>query len=140
MTKFPKLLAVLTLAAMLVACGESKKRGMYVDLFRFGDTATADGIVVRETDVIPPGSTAAVSLYVRNVPSGTRVRLVWSAAAGKAATAEDVKAVSDKGFVTFKQPKPLPEGNYRVDMYYKEPNGTRWNNLGTHEFKVGKKS
>jgi hypothetical protein len=139
MTKFPKFLAVLTLAAMLVACGESKKRGMYVDYFRFGDTVAADGIVVRETDVIPPGSTAAVSLYVRNVPSETQVRLVWSDAAGKAATAADVKAVGAKGLVTFKQPKPLPEGNYRVDMYYKEPNGTGWNNLGTHAFTVGSK-
>ena len=159
--KSHKVLLALMLPAMLVACGESPKgstpagrsgppgkatddiptsaaKGMYVDHFRFGNFADADGIVVGETNLIPPGSTAVVSLYVRNIPAGTQVRLVWGDA-GKAAIDEEVKPVGDKGLVTFKQAKPLPEGNYHVDMYYKEPGGKKWENLGAHEFSVGGK-
>ena len=164
MTKFPKFLAVLTLAAMLVACGGSKKheapaRGggrsavskatddipsssrtdLYVDRYRFGDATDADGIVVKETSMIPPGSTAAMSFYVRNVPTGTQVRIVWNDLT-KNATAEEVKPVGDKGLVTFKQASPSPEGSYRVNMYVKQPGSKGWDNLGTHDFRVGSKS
>jgi len=165
MTKFPKYLAVLTQAAMLVACGGSEKSGppargggraavskatddipssshteMYMDHYWFGDATDADGIVVKETSVIPPGSTAAMSFYVRNVPAGTQVRIVWNDTAKNASIGEEVKPVGDKGFVTFKQASPPPEGSYRVNMYVKQPAGKGWDNLGTHDFRVGSKS
>jgi hypothetical protein len=173
MTKSPKFLAVLTLAAMLVACGGSKKneasaskkdgapaRGggraavskatddipsssrtdLYVDRYRFGDATDANGIVVKETSVIPPGSTAAMSFYVRNAPAGTQVRIVWNDLAKNAAMGDEVKPVGDKGFVTFKQTSPSPEGSYRVNMYFKQPASNGWDNLGTHDFRVGSKS
>ena len=118
----------------------SNRTDLWVDRYRFGDTTDADGIVVRETSVIAPGSTAAMSFYVRNVPTGTQVRVVWNDPAKNAATGEEVKPVGDKGFVTFKQASPSPEGNYRVNMYFKMPQSKGWENLGTHDFKVGSKS
>ncbi len=175
MTKLTKVPLTLTLAAILVACGCSKKSeapaagagkkseaparsgrpavskatddipssnrtDLYVDRYRFGDTTDADGIVVRETSLIAPGSTAAMSFYVRNVPAGTQVRIVWNDPVKNAALGEEVKPVGDKGFVTFRQASPSPEGNYRVNMYYKMPQGRGWDNLGSHDFKVGSKS
>ena len=174
MTKSLKVLPLLTIVAMLVACGGGKKneapaggggkkseppaRGraavskatddiptsnradLYVDHYRFGDTTDADGIVVKETSVLAPGSTAAMSFYVRNVPAGTQVRVVWNDLAKNAPMGEEVKPVGDKGFVSFKQASPSPEGSYRVNMYYKQPQGPGWNNLGTHDFRVGSKS
>jgi hypothetical protein len=150
---------------VLVACGGSKKNGaparsggrpavskatddipsssradMYVDRYRFGDATDADGIVVKETSVIRPGSTAAMSFYVRNVPAGTQVRVVWNDVTKNAALGEEVKPVGDKGFVTFKQASPSPEGSYRVNMYFKQPASKGWDNLGTHDFRVGSKS
>ena len=165
MTKSPKFLAVLTLAAMLVACGcgkrneapargggraavskatddvpSSSRKDMYVDRYRFGDATDADGIVVKETSVIPPGSTAVMSFYVRNAPAGTQVRIVWNDITKNAAIGEEVKPVGDKGLVTFKQASPSPEGSYRVNMYFKQPGGKGWDNLGTHDFRVGSKT
>jgi hypothetical protein len=118
----------------------SSRTDMYVDRYRFGDATDADGIVVKETSVIPPGSTAAMSFYVRNAPAGTQVRIVWNDITKNAAIGEEVKPVGDKGFLTFKQANPSPEGNYRVNMYFKQPASTGWDNLGTHDFRVGSKS
>ena len=165
MTKLPRVVLMLTLGAVLGICGCSKKSeapaggggkpamskarddiptsnrtDLYVDRYRFGDTTDADGIVVRETSVIAPGSTAAMSFYVRNVPGGTQVRIVWNDIGKNAAVGEEVKPVGDKGFVTFKQARPAPEGSYRVNMYFKLPQGTGWSNLGSHDFRVGGKS
>ena len=172
--KFTSFLLMLMLAAILVACGCSRKTEapagggkkaeaparssrpavskatddipssnrteMYVDRYRFGDATDADGIVVKETSVIPPGSTAAMSFYVRNAPAGTQVRVVWNDTTKNTAIGEEVKPVGDKGYVTFKQASPSPEGSYRVNMYYKQPQGPGWSNLGTHDFRVGSKS
>ena len=164
MMKSPRLPLVLTLAVMLVACGggeknattaggggrpavskatdeipSSNRTGLYLDHFRFGDGTDADGIVVKETSVIRPGSTAAMSFYVRNVPSGTQVRVVWNDLTRNAAV-EEVKPVGDKGLATFKQASPSPEGSYRVNMYVKQPENKGWDTLGTHDFRVGGKS
>ncbi len=159
----PKVLPLLTLVAALVACGDGEKGGapashggavskaaddiptgtsaeMYVDHYRFGDTTDADGIVVRETSLIRPGSTAAVSLYVRNVPAGTEVRIVWNDLTKNAAIGDEDKPVGDKGFVAFKRANPLPEGSYRVKMYFRRPESKGWENLGTHDFRVGNPS
>jgi hypothetical protein len=118
----------------------SSRTDLYVDRYRFGDATDADGIVVRETSVIPPGSTAAMSFYVRNVPAGTQVRIVWNDITKNVAIGEEVKSVGDKGLVTFKQASPSPEGSYRVNMYFKPPTSKGWDNLGTHDFRVGSKS
>ena len=172
MMKTLKVLPLLALAAVLVACGGGKKEevsagggkkaeaparsrpavskatddipssnrtDLFMDRYRFGDSTDPDGIVVRETSVIAPGSAAAMSFYVRNVPAGTQVRVVWNDPAKNAAMGEEVKPIGDKGFVTFKQASPSPEGNYRVNMYYKMPQSKGWDNLGTHDFKVGSK-
>jgi hypothetical protein len=163
--KTPKVLVALTVTVGLVACGGSKKDGaqasgggraavskatddvpssnrtdLYVDRYRFGDATNPDGIVVKETSVIPPGSTAAMSFYIRNAPTGTQVRIVWNDITTNVATGEEVKPVGDKGFVTFKQASPSPEGSYRVNMYFKQPASKGWDNLGTHDFRVGSKS
>ena len=161
MMKSLRVFPLLMLAVVLVACGGSKRneaasRGggvagnardddiptntssaLYVDHYRFGDATDASGKVVRETSVIPPGSTAAMSFYVRNVPTGTEVRIVWKDLTKNADIGDDAKPVSDKGFVTFKQAKPLPEGSYRVGMYVKQPKSKEWQSLGTHDFRVG---
>jgi hypothetical protein len=172
MMNSPRVLVVLTLAAMLVACGRTNKgeasasrkeeapargggraavskatddiptssrKDMFVDRYRFGDATDSDGIVVKETSLIPPGSIAAMSFYVRNVPTDTQVRIVWNDITKNAATGEEVKPVGDKGLATFKQASPSPEGSYRVNMYYKLPQSKGWDNLGTHDFIVGSK-
>lgn len=118
----------------------SNRADLYVDHYRFGDTTDADGIVVRETSAIPPGSIAAMSFYVRNAPAGTQVRVVWNDLTKNASIGEEVKPVGDKGFMAFKQASPSPEGSYRVNMYFKPSQGAGWSNLGTHDFKVGSKS
>jgi hypothetical protein len=170
MMNSPRVLVVLTLAAMLVACGRTNKdeasasrreeapargraavskatddiptssrKDMFVDRYRFGDGTDSDGIVVKETSLIPPGSVAAMSFYVRNVPTDTQVRIVWNDITKNAAVGEEVKPVGDKGLVTFKQAAPSPEGSYRVNMYFKQPASKGWDNLGTHDFRVGGK-
>jgi hypothetical protein len=93
--------------------------------------------VIKETSLLRPGDTAVVSLYVRNVAPGTQVRLVWTDVATSAAKGEEVKPVADKGFVAFKQASSLPDGSYRLTMSFKQPSSKTWENLGTHDFKVG---
>jgi hypothetical protein len=160
--------SALGLLALLVACGKSGKdgaapaagstagkaavskaaddipssnrTGMYVDRFRFGDATDADGVVIKETSLLSPGAPPAMSLYIRNAPSGTQMRVVWNDLAKNAALGEEVKAVGDKGFVAFKKASPLPEGSYRATMSYKQSAAKTWENLGSHDFKVGNKS
>ena len=155
------------LAILLVACGDSRKNGksaggsgagkpavskaaddipssnrtgFYVDRFRFGDATDADGIVVKEMSVLPAGASPAMSLYLRNAPPGTQVRVVWNDLAGNAALGEEVKPIGDKGFVAIKKAAPLPDGSYRATMSYKQGPDKAWENLGSHDFKVGNKS
>ena len=157
----------LGLAASLVACGDGKTSGapkggsgagkpavskaaddipsknmtgLYVDRFRFGNATDTDGIVVKETSLLPAGSPPAVSLYIRNAPAGTQMRVVWNDLANNAALGEEVKPVGDKGFVAFKKAAPLPDGSYRMAMSYKTAPDKAWENLGSHDFKVGNKS
>jgi hypothetical protein len=170
MMKFPKVLCLLALTAVL-ACGggggkneapastgggekpavsnvskatddvpTSNRTEMYLDRYRFGTATDADGIVVTETDSIPPGSTASISLYARNAPAGSELRIVWKDLAKKAALGEEVKPVGDKGFVTFKQASPLPEGSYSAELFFRDSAAKEWRDLGGHDFKVGKKS
>jgi hypothetical protein len=143
--RFMKLLPPLALVAVLVACGKepasaggSDGTGIHTNPFRFGDAVGTDGIVVRETSVIPPGSLAAMSFNVRNAPAGTQVRIIWKDIAKNADTGEQVKQIGSKGFVAFQQTSPLPEGSYRVDMFYKPPGAKEWQNLGSHTFRVGR--
>ena len=117
----------------------SSRTELYVDHFRFGTATDADGIVVKETSVIPPGSTAVISLYVRNAPSGSEMRIVLNDPTNNAVVGEDVKPIGEKGFVTFKQANPLPEGSYRLTMYLKRLEGKELG-LGTHDFRVGTRS
>jgi hypothetical protein len=81
-----------------------------------------------------------MSLYIRNAPATTQMRLVWNDLTTNAALGEEVKPVGDKGFVAFKKAAPLPEGSYRVTMSYRQAPDKPWENLGTHDFKVGSKS
>lgn len=163
-----KVLAGFALVAMLVACGGSEKdkggtparnsgssavskaadeiptndrKDMYLDRYRFGIATDADGIVVKESDWIPPGSTVAISLYVRNAPTGSELRVVWNDLASKTPVGDDIiRPVGDKGLVTFKQAAPLPAGSYRSEMFFRHPGAMEWRNLGSHDFKVGTKS
>jgi hypothetical protein len=139
--RFPKILSLLALAAVIVACGKETKstgRGGDRDPFRFGVSPDANGIVTQETDVIPAGSKPAMSLYVP--PAGTQVRIVWKDLGSNTEAGEQVKPTGSKGFVAFEQPNPLPEGTYRVDIFYKSPETKDWQNAGSHGFRVGKKN
>ena len=132
------MLVLLALAEVFVACGKETKstgRSGGTDPFRFGVSPDANGTVTRETDVIPAGSTAAMSLYIP--PAGTQVRTVWKDLATNADVGEQVKLTGSKGFAAFEQ--PLPEGSYRVDIFYKSPEAKQWQNAGSHGFRVGKK-
>ncbi len=111
-----------------------------MDRFRFGDATDAEGIVVKEMSALSSGATPAMSLYIRNAPAGTQVRVVWNDLAKNAALGEDVKAVGDKGFVAIKKAAALPDGSYRATMSYKTGPDKGWENLGSHDFKVGSKS
>ena len=148
--RFASVLAVLAVVGVLLACGKEapgaksssrtdagSRTDVYTDPFRFGDAVDAQGVVVRETSVIATASLAAVSFYLHNVSAGTQVRVLWKDVVKKADVGEEVKTVGDKGFVSFRQPKPLPDGNYRVDMFYKTPNAKDWVSLGDHTFTVG---
>jgi hypothetical protein len=139
--RFPKILSLLALAAVFVACGKEAKsagRSGEPDPFRFGVSPDANGTVIHETDAIPAGSAAAMSFYIPNVPAGTQVRTVWKDLASNADAAEQIKTTGSRGFVAFQQ--PLPEGSYRVDITYKAPEAAQWRSAGTHLFRVGKKS
>jgi len=136
---FPKILVLLALAGLLVACGKettSTGRSSERNPFRFGVSPDANGTVTRETDLIPAGSTPAMSMYVP--PAGTQVRTVWKDLANNAEMGEQVKLTGSEGFVAFQQ--PLSEGSYRVDIYYKSPEAKQWQTAGSHAFKVGKKT
>ncbi len=144
---FRKILPLLALAAAFVACGKGAKEGtpaagtrgtdIQTDPFKFGDSTDAKGKVTHEGDFIPAGSAAAMSFYVRNAPARTQVRVVWMDAASKVEIGQEVKSIDSDGFVAFQ--KPLPEGNYRVEMFHKLPEAKEWRYLGTHVFKVAKK-
>lgn len=137
---FPKMFVLLAFAGVFVACGKETKstgRGGGRDPFLFGDKADANGTVTHETDLIPPDSAAAMSLYIPNAPAGTQVRAVWKDLASKADAGEQVKPTGSRGFVAFQQ--PLPEGSYRVDIFYKSPEAKQWQSAGSHLFRVGKK-
>src|SRR5712692_9869222 len=108
--RFPKVLPLLALAGALVACGKEATRAggsgrtdIYTEPFKFGDAADANGIVTHEGDLIPEGSAAAMSFYVRNAPAGTQVRVVWKDVASKAEAGEPVKSIGSKGFGAFQQ-------------------------------------
>jgi hypothetical protein len=117
------------------------RKEMYLDRYRFGIAADADGIVVKESDWIPPGSTVVISLYLRNAPTGSELRIVWNDLASKTSVGDDIiKPVGDKGLVTFKQASPLPNGSYRAELYFRQPEAKEWRDLGGHDFKVGTKS
>ena len=131
------MLVLLALAGMLVACGKESGRSGETDPFRFGVSPDANGSVTLETDVIPAGSIAAMSFYVP--PAGTQVRIVWKDLVSNAEVGEQVKPTGSKGFVAFQQTSPLPESNYRVDIFYKAPEANQWQTLGSHTFRVGKK-
>jgi hypothetical protein len=152
---FTKLASALAIVGVLVACGKEPtsaggggggggKGGstteVHTDPFRFGDAVDGNGTVMRETSVIPPSARPAVSFNVRNVPAGTQVRVLWKDVAKNADAGEEVKPIADKGFVAFQRPQPLPEGSYRVDMFYKLPEAKDWRYLGTHLFTVGRQT
>lgn len=119
----------------------SNRTEMYLDRYRFGTITDADGIVVKEGDWIPPDSTVAISLYLRNAPAGSELRISWIDSASKASVGEDIiKPVGDKGFVTFKQASPLPEGTYRAELFFRHAGAKEWKDLGGHDFNVGRKS
>jgi hypothetical protein len=119
----------------------SDRKDMYLDRYRFGTATDADGIVVKEGDWVPPGSTVVISLYVRNAPAGAELRVVWNDLASKTPVGDDIiRPVGDKGLVTFKQAAPLPAGSYRSEMFFRHPGAMEWRNLGSHDFKVGTKS
>ncbi len=77
-----------------------------------------------------------MSLILRNAPAGTPMRVVWNNVGKGVSVGEEVKAVGNEGFVTFRQAKPLPAGSYRVNMYCKKLRGEGWQDLGSHDFKV----
>jgi hypothetical protein len=152
---FTKLLPVLAVVGALVACGKEpaaagggsssgsgsgSKTEVHTDPFRFGDAIDAQGVVVREISVIPASARPAMSFNVRNAPAGTQVRVVWKDVAKDAEAGEEVKPIGDKGFVAFQRKQPLPEGNYRVDMFFKPPEAKEWRYLGTHLFTVGRQT
>ena len=111
-----------------------------MDRFRFGDATDAAGIVVHEIDALVPGSPLAISLYVRNAPAGVEVRFVFNDLASNSPAGEETRKVGDKGFVSLKRTSALPEGKYRLNMFYRHAGAMQWQNLGTKEFRVGKKS
>ena len=117
------------------------RKEMYLDRYRFGIAADADGIVVKESDWIPPGTAVVISLYVRNAPANSELRVVWNDVTSKTAVGtEIVKPVGEKGLVTFKQAAPLPNGSYRAELFLRHPGAKDWQDLGGHDFKVGTKS
>jgi hypothetical protein len=146
----------------MVACGEKKQEaaaaaaggasaatqpavqaptphpGIYVDRFQFGEGIDANGVIVKETSVLPPGSTAALSLLLRNAPAGTQMRAVWQDLKKNTTLGEEVKTVGDQGLTNFQRAKPLLEGSYRVRIAYKRPDSDKWEDCGGHDFKVGK--
>jgi hypothetical protein len=150
--RIARVFAVLAVVGALLACGKEaatsaapaapaaksgSRTDVYTDPFRFGDAVDAEGVVVKETSVIPTNSLAAVSFYLHNVPEGTQVRVLWKDVVKNADVGEEVKPIGNKGFVSFRQPKSLPDGNYRVDMFFKPPNTKDWQSLGDHTFTVG---
>ena len=145
--RFGKILLLLGLAAALVTCGKEAgqatpsagKAGtdIHTNPFKFGDSTDAKGKVTHEGDLIPAGSAAAMSFYVRNAPARTQVRVAWMDVASKVVVGEEVKPLDGDGFVAFQ--KPLPEGSYRVEMFHKIPEAKEWRYLGTHVFRVVKK-
>jgi hypothetical protein len=138
---FPKMFILIVLTGVLVACGKETKssgRSSETNPFRFGDSTDANGNVTHETDVIPAGSSAAMSFYIPNAPAGTQVRTVWKNLPSNSEAAEQVKPTGSKGFVAFQQ--PLPEGSYSVEISYKQPEAKQWQGMGNHLFRVGKKS
>jgi hypothetical protein len=96
----------------------------------------------RETDSFQQGEAVHISFEVRNVPRGSKIRVVWSDAARRV-IAEEEKPLPSNGAVSFemKDAGSLAEGEYMVEFFRADPSAARgWGFLGTKPFKVGPKA
>jgi len=79
-----------------------------------------------------------MSLYIRNAPAGTQMRVVWNDIAKSAALGEDVKAVGDK--VSWRSRRRLRcPTEATCDDVLQAIRGQAVGEPGSHDFKVGNK-
>jgi hypothetical protein len=107
-----------------------------IDKFRIGRIQAADGSAAVETDIYSVGETIYVSFEVKNAPSGSPVRLVFSSLPDGRGMAELENKTARKGLVGFelKDTKGWPPGTYRVEYFLLE--GSKRLSLGIHDFKL----
>jgi len=111
--------------------------------FRIGPAAATDGVVTIEADSFHQGDPIHISYEVKNVPSKSQARVVWSDSSKKKISEEQKPLTSGTGAVSFemKGAKDLPAGDYVVEFYYGDPEaaGGKWSFMGSKTFKVGVK-
>ena len=142
---------ILVIGASALACGEKTTGGAAdsgggtgprVAKFRIGQAVAPDGIVTLETDSFHQGDPVYVSFEVKNLPTKSPARVVWSGP-GKKMISEEEKPISDKGAVSF-QMKAAPDlevGDYIVELFCGDTGAApgKWTSLGTKGFRIGPK-
>lgn len=140
---------VLTVSMMNLGCTKKegpagsqepgrKETGPYMTKFRIGPVVDADGIVTKETDAFKQGESIHISFEVKNVPDGTRIRVLW-ADSSKREISEEVKPLPSNDAVTFemKDAGSLAPGAYVVEFSRAEPSAPKgWGGLGVKPFTV----
>src|SRR5215475_13750798 len=97
----------------------SNTKDIYVDKYKIGRTVMADGQAGTETDVYLPGESVYMSFVLRNLPSPSKVRIVFTDLAEHRKITELEKTTDKEGFVSFelKDTKSLKPGTYRAEYF-----------------------
>jgi hypothetical protein len=135
--KLTALLLIGVLGCSKVGPGGGGSGGaIVIDKYRIGRIRAADGSATGETDVYGVGETIYVSFEVKNAPSGSPVRLVFSSLPDDLKMAEIEQKTPRNGFVGFelKDTKGWLPGTYRVECFLLD--GSKQVSLGIHDFKL----
>jgi len=116
---------------------QPNNKDIYVDKYKIGRTKLGDGSAGTETDLYLPGETVYQSFQLRNLPSPSKVRIVFTSLAETQKIAEIEKMTDNDGFVLFEQKdtKNWKPGTYRAE-YFLVNEGERPRGMGTHDFKI----
>ena len=132
-----------------MGCGEkttggaspTEASGPVMTKFRIGRVVGSDRTVTLETDSFSQGDPIYISFEVKNVPSTSQAKVVWSDSSKKKMSEEQKQLAAGTGAATFemKGAAGLATGDYSVEFFYRDPSETpeKWWSLGSHPIRVG---
>ena len=119
------------------APSQPANKDIYVDKYKIGRTQMSNGEAGTETDTYQAGESVYMSMVIRNLPSPSKVRIVYTSMEDNKKISEVEKMTDKDGAVSFelKETKALKPGTYRAE-YYLANEGEKPRGMGTHDFKI----